>query len=68
MESSAGSTTVSVIAIDFSYALDRSEASAGTINFVIENTGAMQHDFAIQANGVEQKSACSTPDKAQRSV
>jgi uncharacterized cupredoxin-like copper-binding protein len=56
MEPGTDSTAVSVIAMDFSYTLDKPAASAGTINFVIENTGSMQHDFAIQANGVEQKS------------
>lgn len=62
MEPSAGSTTV--IVMDFSYALDKPEASAGTINFVIENTGAMQHDFAVQANGVEQKSVLLNPGQS----
>ena len=64
MESSAGSTSVRVIAMDFSYALDQPAASAGTINFVIENTGSMQHDFAIQANGVEQKSILLNPGQS----
>jgi uncharacterized cupredoxin-like copper-binding protein len=59
-----GSTTVNVTAIDFSYALDKTEASAGTVNFVIENSGAMQHDFAIQVNGVEQKSAMLQPGES----
>ena len=64
MEPSTGSTTVSVIAMDFSYALDKPEASEGTINFVIENIGAMQHDFAIQANDVEQKSVLLNPGQS----
>ena len=64
MEPSAGSTTVSVTAMDFSYTLDKPEAGAGTINFVIENTGSMQHDFAIQANGVEQKSILLNPGQS----
>jgi uncharacterized cupredoxin-like copper-binding protein len=59
-----GSTTVNVTAIDFSYVLDRTEASAGTVNFVIENTGAMQHDFAIQVDDVEQKSAMLQPGES----
>ncbi len=50
--------------MDFSYALDKPEASAGTINFVIENIGAMQHDFAIQANGVEEKSVLLNPGQS----
>jgi uncharacterized cupredoxin-like copper-binding protein len=64
MEPSADSTAVNVIAMDFSYALDKPEASAGTIHFVVENTGAMQHDFAIQANGVEEKSVLLNPGQS----
>jgi len=64
VEPSTGSTTVNVTATDFSYTLDKSEASAGTINFTITNAGAMQHDFAIQVNGVEQKSTLLEPEQS----
>ncbi len=64
MEPGAGGTTVNVIAMDFAYALDRSETGAGTISFVIENTGTMRHDFAVQADGVEQKSVLLNPGQS----
>jgi uncharacterized cupredoxin-like copper-binding protein len=64
MNPATGSTTVSVTAMDFSYALDKAEAGAGTINFIVENAGAMQHDFAIQVNGGEQKSAILEPGQS----
>ncbi len=57
-------TMVNVIAIDFTYTLDQTEVSAGPIRFVIENGGTMQHDFAIQVNGTEQKSAMLEPGQS----
>jgi uncharacterized cupredoxin-like copper-binding protein len=50
--------------MDFSYALDATEANAGTVNFVINNTGTMAHDFAIQVNGNEEKSTMLNPGQS----
>jgi plastocyanin len=51
------STTVTVVAKDMRFALEPSQASAGTITFVVTNEDPMPHDFAIEVNGVEHKTA-----------
>ncbi|MCE7988579.1 MAG: hypothetical protein DYG89_46075 [Caldilinea sp. CFX5] len=57
-------TTVSVTAKEFSYLLDRTDATAGAITFVVQNSGAMPHDFALQVNGVEQKTPLLEPGQS----
>jgi uncharacterized cupredoxin-like copper-binding protein len=52
-----GSTTVNVVAKNMRFALDPAQASAGTITFVVTNDDPMPHDFAIEVNGVEHKTA-----------
>ena len=52
-----GGTTVNVVAKNMKFALDPSQASAGTITFVVTNDDPMPHDFAIEVNGVEHKTA-----------
>ena len=47
--------TISVVAQDFSFSLDSSQAESGTITFIVENNGSMDHDFAIRGNGVDEK-------------
>ncbi len=59
-----GSTTVNVTAKDFSYTLDQTAASAGTITFAVQNAGTMAHDFAIEVNGVEQKTPLLDPGQS----
>ena len=43
------------------FALDASQVRAGTITFLVKNDGPMPHDFAIQGNGVDQKTAMLKP-------
>jgi plastocyanin len=52
---SGDAAIVRVTATDFRFSLDRAEASAGPITFVIENDGQAPHDFRISGNGVDQK-------------
>jgi plastocyanin len=54
-------TTLHVVATDFAFVLDASQVRAGTITFLVKNTGAMPHDFAIQGHGVDQKTAMLEP-------
>lgn len=63
-EQASLSATVSVTAQEFSYTLDRTEATAGTITFVVQNSGTMAHDFAIEVNGVEQQTPLLEPGQS----
>ena len=49
--------TVNVSAREFSFSLDATEVEAGTVTFVVQNQGTMEHDFAIRGNGVEEKTS-----------
>jgi uncharacterized cupredoxin-like copper-binding protein len=57
-ESQSGSNVnegeVLVEAKEFSFSLSATEAAAGTVTFVVENSGNMPHDFAIRGNGIEE--------------
>jgi uncharacterized cupredoxin-like copper-binding protein len=57
----SGATTVNVVTSEFAITLDSAQLSAGTITFVVQNNGQIPHDFAIQGNGVNQKSALIQP-------
>jgi hypothetical protein len=59
------SFTVSVVAKDMRFALEPSQASAGTITFVATNDDPMPHDFAIEVNGVEHKTTILDPGKTE---
>jgi plastocyanin len=48
-------TTLHVVATDFTFALDAAQVRAGTITFLTKNEGMIPHDFAIQGNGMDQK-------------
>jgi uncharacterized cupredoxin-like copper-binding protein len=48
-------TKLHVVATDFTFALDAAQVRAGTITFLAKNEGIIPHDFAIQGNGVDQK-------------
>ena len=63
-QSTTSNTTVSVTAQEFSYTLDRTDATAGTITFMIQNSGTMAHDFALQVNGAEQKTPLLEPGQS----
>lgn len=56
-----GSNPINVVAEDFSFSLDSSQAESGTITFSVENNGFMNHDFAIRGNGVQQKTPMIEP-------
>jgi uncharacterized cupredoxin-like copper-binding protein len=49
--------TINVLVNDFSFSVSASQATAGPVTFVIENKGSMPHDFAIEGNGIEQKTS-----------
>lgn len=61
--SSSAGATVSVIATDFAFALDTAQAPGGTVAFTIRNNGTSQHDFQINGNGVDKKTALIDPGK-----
>ena len=61
----AGSTTVDVVAKDMKFAIDPSQASAGTITFVVTNADPMPHVFAVEVNGVEHKTAMIAAGKTE---
>jgi hypothetical protein len=48
-------TTRHVVATDFTFAFDAVQVRTGTITFLARNDGAILHDFAIQGNGMDQK-------------
>jgi plastocyanin len=54
-------TTLHAVATDFAFALDASQVRAGTITFLVKNTGAMPHDFAIHGHGMDQKTSMLKP-------
>jgi plastocyanin len=53
--------TLHAVATDFGFALDASQVRAGTTTFLVENRGAMPHDFAIQGHGVDQTTGMLKP-------
>lgn len=63
-KATTGEATVKITAKEFSYTFDNPTANAGTITFVIQNAGVMDHDFAIQGNGVEQKTPLIKPGQS----
>lgn len=58
---SGDNLTVNVVALEFKFTLDTSQARPGTITFVVRNDGHMQHDFAIDGNGVDEKTPMIDP-------
>ncbi|MBI5666984.1 MAG: cupredoxin domain-containing protein [Chloroflexi bacterium] len=61
-----GDGAINVVARDFSFALDVSQAEAGTVTFVVDNHGTMPHDFAFKGSGVEQKTPIIQPGETAR--
>ena len=51
----AGGATINVTLKEMTVALDKTQAAAGTVTFVVQNTGHAPHNFAIKGNGVDQK-------------
>jgi len=54
-------TMVHAVATDFGFALDASQVRAGKVTFLVQNNGAMPHDFVIQGHGVDQKTGMLQP-------
>ena len=50
-------TVVHVSARITGFSLDKSSVSAGAVTFVVKNDDDMPHDFSIQGNGVDTKTA-----------
>jgi plastocyanin len=63
-DANSSATAVNVVATNFHFALDAAQASAGTITFLVTNNGNMPHDFAIQGNGVDRKTAMIQPGQS----
>jgi uncharacterized cupredoxin-like copper-binding protein len=62
--SAAGSAVVNVVAEDFLFSLDASQAAAGAVTFVVRNEGDMPHDFAIQGPGADAKTPMLEPGES----
>src|SRR5690606_21465495 len=58
-------TTVNVVAKNMSFTLDRTEVRPGTITFVVTNQDHMPHDFRIEGNGQEWKTALLDPGESE---
>jgi plastocyanin len=56
-------TTLNVVATGFAFVLDASQVRAGTITFLVKNTGAMPHNFAIRGHGVDRETAMLEPGR-----
>lgn len=54
-DANADGATINVTLKEMTVALDKTQASAGTITFVVQNTGHAPHNFAISGNGVGEK-------------
>ncbi len=54
---------VNVMAKISGFTLDKTSANAGMVTFVVKNDDFMPHDFAIQGNGVQEKTARIAPGK-----
>jgi plastocyanin len=50
-------TVVHVSAKIFGFSLDKTSVNAGHVTFMVKNDDNMPHDFAIQGNGVDAKTA-----------
>jgi plastocyanin len=48
---------LNVMANGLALTLDRSHVNAGTVTFSVKNAGTMPHNFAIQGNGVDHRTA-----------
>ena len=59
-----GGVTVDVTLKEMTIVLDKMQAPAGTIIFVVHNDGHIPHNFAIQGNGVEQKTPLLEPGQS----
>lgn len=58
----SASTTVSVGATEMKFTLSKSSARAGTVVFVVKNTGSLAHDFKIAGK----KTATLKPGKSTK--
>ena len=51
----SGGATINVALQEMTVALDKTQAAAGTITFVVQNNGHAPHDFAIRGSGLDEK-------------
>ncbi len=58
------SDAIQVSAQEFSFTLDASQAQAGEVTFIVTNNGTMPHDFAIQGEGVDEKTPMIDPGES----
>lgn len=56
--------TVEVTLKEMKVVLDKAQAPAGPITFVVQNNGHIPHDFAIKVNGVKQKTPSLQPGQS----
>jgi plastocyanin len=56
-------TVVNVVAKISGFTLDQTSVNAGAVTFVVKNDDFMPHDFAIEGNGVQEKTARIAPRK-----
>lgn len=63
-DKAANTATVNVVADDFSFSIDTTQAVAGKTAFVVENKGSVPHDFSISGNSVEQKTPMIAPGES----
>jgi uncharacterized cupredoxin-like copper-binding protein len=61
----ARSSTINVVSEDLQFSLDSTQVSAGTVTFVVKNEGDMPHDFAMDVNGEEHKTAMIHPGETE---
>ena len=60
----AAGAAINVTLKEMTVALDKTQASAGTTTFVVQNNGHARHNFAINGNGVEQKTPLLEPGQS----
>lgn len=60
-DETAARGAIRAVAKEFSFALDKPEAPAGAVTFVVENNGSATHDFAIAGNGLAEATAKIAP-------
>lgn len=64
----AESSSIEVVAVDFDFELDANQAAAGTITFVVRNEGSMPHDFALEGEGISEKTSMLDPGESETLV
>lgn len=63
-EANQEGVTVDVTLKEMTVVLDKAQAPAGPITFVVQNNGHIPHNFAIKVNGKEQKTPSLQPGQS----